>query len=180
MSKDSTRKYKLKSAPIIRHAVDSIASRYGINNRTLRNRLNAEGFTDYQIQQNNRQYESPNRSRNSSNYYSLNKKAYPNDGFGLFGLDDVGDFIMEGKVKPINERWWSSQNDNEKGRKVNTATGVTPVESIGLTAATLKYFRDKAIKDFPNQSQSFYDKAAEVYYNRGASGGKNYMKNKSK
>lgn len=47
-------------------------------------------------------------------------------------------------------------------------------------AATLKYFRDKAEQDFPGANRIFLDEAAGIYFNRGAVGGKKYLKNKKK
>ena len=164
-----------EQAPIVRHAVDSIAGAYQINPKLLRDRLNHEGFVDEAINTHNTLLKNKQRSRSSSNYMILNTGDY-GDAFGYFGLDDVGTFIEEGKVHPINESYTTGTYVNEHGREVNTAIGNTTKDNIGLMAATLKYLRSQAAKDFPNQSNKFLDDAASAYYNRGLTGGKNYMK----
>ncbi len=156
--------------PIMRHATDSIAAAYNISPELLRRRLGEEGFVDDAIRRNN-------RGAISGNYDELNERSILT-GFQGFGLDDVADYINEGKVIPINENWEHAENTNEQGRQVNSAHGLTTKDNIGLTAATLKYFRDKAKKDFPNASRTFLDEAAGIYYQYGPYGGKRKMKNK--
>lgn len=168
-----------KQAPIIRHAVDSIAERYNINPKLLRDRLNKEGFTQKSIKINNEKEDSNSYKALNTNYpwYGENNNL-SSPGFIGFGLDDVADFINQGKVKLINENWTDSYNINEHNREVHSADGLSNADNIGITAATLKYFRDKAAKDFPKASRTFLDEAAGMYYNRGEQGGKTYMKKK--
>lgn len=173
-TKQARNKY-WEQAPIVRHAVDSIAGEYNINPQLLRDRLNHEGFVDEAINTHNALLKDKQRSRYSSNYRILNTADH-GDAFGYFGLDDVGTLIEEGKVHPINERYTTDTYVNEKGREVYTAIGDTTKDNIGLMAATLQYLRSQAAKDFPNQSNKFLDDAASAYYNRGLTGGKNYMK----
>lgn len=167
-----------QQAPIMRHAVDSIANRYKIKPSLLRHRIDKEGFTDYNIQQHNITRNDNDIARNASNYSKLNEFNY-DSGFKYFGLDDVADMIGN-KVQLINENWFDSYNTNEKDRKVHSAEGELTKDNIGIMAATLKYFREQAAKDFPNSTNNFLDKAAEIYYNRGETGGKNYIKKQRK
>lgn len=161
-----------KQAPIMQHAVDSIAQAYKINPAILRKRLDIEGFTDAAI----RYHNSALPSREYSNYENLNGNYMgPNIGFEAFGLDDFQDYMNDGKIKLIRESWYPTENQNEQKRWVNSASGITIADNIGMTAATLKYFRDLAKRDFPNASEAFLDFAAGAYYNRGAAGGKKYM-----
>lgn len=160
-----------KKFPKIKAATDSIANAYGISPLLLRNRLNHEGFVDRAIANNNSEYFMPT-DRDISDNAILNGYS---SGFGSFGLDDVGTLINEGKVKLINERWEGEDNLNEKGRKINSAQGDTTLDNIGITAAALKYFRGKAQKVNPNMSSSQLDRAAAIYFNRGISGGQQYI-----
>lgn len=181
-------------APIIRHAVDSVAKHYNINPAILKDRMNNEGFVDQAIKANNFAYlnskkelkENPSAYkvndfdkiiRSESNYNKLNSANY-NGGFNEFGTDDVATMINEGKVKLINEKWYPKDNENEHKRPVLTANGYNNFDNIGLTAATLKYFRNKAAKDFPKFSRKFLDEAAIIYYNHGEYGGRKIMKNR--
>lgn len=181
-----------KQSPIIRHAVDSIANEYKINPKILKDRLNDEGFVDNSIRIQNQDVYYSKLNKNAGNidaaneqleqykgYDLLNSNAtHRTGGFAWYGLDDVADFIEQGKVNLINENWSDSYNINEHGRNVHSADGETVADNLGLVAATLKYMRDKAAKDFPKASRKFLDEAAGIYYNRGESGGKTYMKNK--
>lgn len=172
-TKEESRKAYWEQSPIVSHAVDSIANEYGINPNILKERLSLEGFVDKNIRRNN-------IGVNSSDYESLHRPTTTREAYTSFGLDDVGTMIDKGKVKLINETFYTTDNVNEKGRVVHTANGRTPLENIGIMAATLKYFRDEAKKDFPNASNKYLDKAASIYYNRGAAGGYKYLKNKKK
>lgn len=173
-ARNEAREKYWQQAPIVSHAADSIANEYGINPKLLKERMSLEGFVDASIRENNK------GNNNSSNYGILHKTYGTNDGFHLFGLDDVGTMIDQGKVKLINENFYTTDNVNEKGRLVHSITGHTTLDNMGIMAATLKYFRDKAKKDFPNASSKYLDKAASIYYNRGAAGGYKYLKNKKK
>lgn len=181
--KYDTRSNYWKQAPIVAHAVDSIANAYGINPQILRHRLDEEGFTDASININNdRRSPIDSHSYNAlrHNYDWVDKHGEPTSpGFTGFGLDDVADFINQGKVKLINEKWYDSYNENEHKRIVHTADGINNLANIGITAATLKYMRDKAKKDYPNASRQFLDEAAGIYYNVGEYGGRRIMKRKS-
>lgn len=171
-TKETREKY-WQQAPIVRHAVDSIANRYGISPKILKERLSLEGFVDDNIRNNNNNID-------ASTYHVLHRPATAGEAFELFGLDDTATMIDEGKVKLKNEEFYTTHNINEEGRLVHTASGRTPLENMGIMAATLKYFRDKAKKDFPKASDKYLDKAASIYYNRGAAGGYKYLKNKKK
>lgn len=167
----------------MRHAIDSISNIYGISLIILKHRLNEEGYVDDKINKNNNiiLYNDKNKklSRNYSNYKNLHELSGMYDGTNLYGLDDVYTYIEQGDVVPtINTNYFDHYFTNEKGRKTHAVTGETTNDNINLTAATLKYFRDKAAKDFPKSSRIFLDEAAGIYYNRGQQGGKTYMKKK--
>ena len=157
--------------PIIRHATDSIANRYGIAPQLLRNRLNSEGFTQTSIKRNN-------KGKDVHYNWRYNDGTPASPGFMGFGLDDVATMIMNGQVKPINEVWTDSWNENEHKRLVNTADGASNKDNIGLTAATLKYFQDQAKKDFPNANRRYLDEITGMYYNMGRAGAKKVLKKK--
>lgn len=155
------------------NAVDSIANRYGVDPRVLKYRLNHEGFTDDLVKENNDIYKVPHIYRYTSDENILNDDAL--SGFGSFGLDDAADYINSGKVKLINEQWNDSQRHNEKGRKINTAEGLTTKDNIGIVAAHLKYFKDLAKTKHPNYNDDELNRASLIYYNRGESGGERYI-----
>lgn len=172
-TKDSRKRY-WEISPIIRHATDSIANEYGINANALRHRLSEEGFVDEMIKTNNfYATDRPNEPIVDNGYDALHDTSL--NGFWSFGLDDVGNMLKEGKIKLKNENWYDGKAENEKGREVNFASGKTTLDNIGITAATLKYFRDIAAKDYPNANSEFLDKVANIYYNRGISGGRKYL-----
>ena len=163
------------TSPVMRHAVDSVADLYNINPKTLRHRLDKEGFTDKLIRKNNKRDD-----RYYSTYPILNKDV-SNIPVGpyIFGLDDVNTYINNGDVVPA--RWTRYSNfdfTNEKGRNTDAASGYTMADNMSLMGATLQFFRNVAKKDFPNATDDFLDKASEIYYNRGIEGGRKYLKNK--
>ena len=159
------------------NAVDSIAGRYGIDSDVLKYRLNHEGFTDNLIQDNNDVYRAPYIYRYTSDEDLLNEDAL--SGFNSFGLDDAADYIDSGKVKLINEQWNSGTGHNEKGRKTNSAEGLTTRDNIGIVAAHLKYFKDLAKTKHPNYSSDELNRASLIYYNRGETGGEKYINSSS-
>lgn len=169
-----------EQAPIMRHATDSIAKIYGINPSVLRNRLDREGYTDNAIRFHNMSLEDISGNRNHSNYSKLNRISDKYDGTRLYGLDDVFTYIKQGDVVPIETTYYDHDFVNKKGRTTNATTGITTKDNISLMGATLKYFRDKAEQDFPGANRMFLDEAAGIYFNRGAAGGKEYLKNKKK
>lgn len=173
-TKQARQKY-WDQAPIVRHAVDSIADVYGINPQILKDRLDKEGFVDFAIKDQNKY--SKFSGRGHSNYSQLIDPSYSYSGFLTFGLDDVATLIEEGKVKPTKETGYHDMEaTNEKGREVHSASGPTNLDNISLMAATLKYFRDEASRDFPKATRQSLDKAAGIYYNRGIAGGRKYIK----
>lgn len=157
------------------HVTDSIANAYSINPALLRNRLAAEGYVDRVIEVNNSKLYDRNTMVND---YIYGNKA--GSGYARYGLDNVPAMIETGFVKPINEHWKMVTGVNEKGNAVYPAEGNTNLDNMGLMAATLKALRDKAKKDFPNANNADLDRYAQAYYNRGAVGGKKWVKNGAK
>lgn len=163
-----------KQEPVMQHAVDSIANRYGVDTNALKYRLDKEGFVDNQIKvRNNPDFE-------SYRGYDLLHTMNTISGVEHFGLDDVATLIEQGKVKPINEEWWDVDFTNEKGRQTHGAHGKTVADNIGLMAATLKYFKDEARKDNPNLSDYDANRYGLAYYNRGVSGGREWANSEAK
>ena len=182
-TKQQTRDKFWKQSPIIRHAIDSIANEYKISPSILRARLNHEGFVDEAIKSNNHIYNEdssyiPNYS--VPTYKMLNSFDGRYNGFNYFGLDDVADFIEEGKVKLKNENWFDNYNENEHGRIVHSANGEKVQDNIGIMAATLQYMQNQAKKDFPNASRRTLDEAVNVYFNKGITAGKKYIQKRYK
>lgn len=158
---------------------DSVAKTYGIEPALLRARMDKEGYTDARIKElNNDYFNKTNKALLGEQLFK--SRAMPYVAGDEFGLDDVGTYINDGKVKLINENWGNGEFNNEKGRKTNMAIGINYSDNIGIMAATLKYMRDKAKKDFPNASEADLDRYAGAYYNRGFTGGKKYVKSGGK
>lgn len=155
-----------KTTPIIAHAVDSIANRYGLNPQLLRERLNHEGYTDEQIKKQNNAYQSDN-SRMHSGYMSLTDDITGIDALNQFGLDDMGTYISNNTVNLINEDWSDGEFVNEKGRTTIPAVGRNTLSNMGIMAAGLKAFRDIAKTRYPNETNSMLDAYAGAYYNLG-------------
>lgn len=164
-----TRDKYWEQAPVVAHAADSIANRYGISKDLLRHRLNHEGYTDTAIQEHN-------DLADTHSYKFLSNPTWVS-GFGLFGLDDTGTFIQEGKVKPINENWIYKKANNEHDRELNSVSGETIKDNMGLMAGTLKYLRSRAEELHPEFNDQQLDWYTNMMYNRGQAGAKNYYKN---
>ena len=174
-SKDNARKEFWKQEPVLQHAVDSVASQYGINPESLKYRLDKEGFTDRLIKRVNMSVKQGTQRVHGRGYELLND---PNQGLAgtQIGLDDARTYIDSGKVKLINENWYEQGPfKNEKGRMTYPVNPVTLNDGIGIVAAHLKYFKDKAQQDFPNASEYDLNRYANAYYNRGALGGKKWV-----
>lgn len=157
-----------KKFPKISAAVDSVANAYNINVGALRNRLENEGFVDTVIEDNNRAYFEPEYYDKYPEDSILNSRSpvYLDDGFQKFGLDYTYGLIQEGKIKPINERYRTAPTDyNELGVQVPAAHGLTNLDNIGLTAATLEYTRRLAKQNHSGIKGKHLDEASVAYYN---------------
>lgn len=179
---DEARAEFWRQEPVMQHAVDSIAERYGINSDALKYRIDREGFTDRAIRARNESLKygaGPGLSNNSFRGYNLLHSDAFRSGPINFGLDDVATMIMQGKVHPINEEWEDEDFINEKGRKTKGASAKDPAGNIGLTAATLKYFTEQAKKDYPHLSDYDANRYGLAYYNRGIAGGRKWVKQES-
>lgn len=181
--KDAARKAYWEEAPIIKAATDSIAGRYGINPELLRSRLNKEGFTDSAINI----YNGINTNVDADNrgiirakvlgYPYLHSEGEHNIGIQRFGLDDGATYINSGLAHLINESWNDGEFTNEKGRVTNAANGASILDNMGIMASLIRGFRDQAVKDYPNATPEELDNYANIYYNRGITGGRNYINN---
>ena len=181
--KDAARKAYWEEAPIIKAATDSIAGRYGINPELLRSRLNKEGFTDSAINI----YNGINTNVDADNrniirakvlgYPYLHSEGEHNIGIQRFGLDDGATYINSGLAHLINESWNDGEFTNEKGRVTNAANGASVLDNMGIMASLIRGFRDQAAKDYPNATPEELDNYANIYYNRGITGGRNYINN---
>lgn len=176
-TKEDARKAYWEDAPIIKAATDSIAGRYGINPDLLRNRLDMEGFTDDAIRGFNvnpalrNMYFGPN----PYDYSFLDYDTGVGSGPKHFGLDDAETYINSGLANPINENYYSVGFTNEFGRETNAVDGATIKDNIGIMASLIKGFRDQAARDYPNATSQDLDNYANIYYNRGIEGARNYI-----
>lgn len=178
---DEARAEFWRQEPVLQHAVDSIAGRYGIDSGVLKYRIDHEGFTDKAIQARNvaLRYNTQQVVDGLRGYNLLHNRRF-GDGVGMFGLDDVGMMIKENKVHPINEVWRDTEFVNEKRRTTNATSSTDFAGNAGLTAATLKYFKDEAKKDFPNASDEDLNRYSLAYFNRGKTGGRKWVKSGAK
>lgn len=159
--------------PEFAYGVDSIANAYDISPELLKHRLNHEGFVDESVRLNNKY-----ASKGDTFLYGkdlLNDQDYF-DGFYDFGLDDAGTFIKDGTVKLINEDWYDGEAKNENGRTVNYADGAMVKDNIGIMAATLNAFKRQAKIDHPEFNDHEAEMYAQMRYNRGAKGARDYYK----
>ena len=200
---DKAREEFWKQEPVLQHAVDSVGELYGINPDVVKYRINHEGFVDHYIQDRNSIVNEGNADGIPRGYRILNDLTTSlGDGIYEFGFDDVGTLINEGKVQLKGTRYYPTVDGkykwslpkyfigeywedgvpyrNEKGRVTNTAIGMDNADNFGLTAATLKYFRDEAQKDYPNASNYDLDRYALAYYNRGITGGRQWVESGAK
>lgn len=179
-NKNTSRDIFWKENPRVFYATDSIANRYGINPDLLRDRLDAEGFTDSAIKFNNELYKEGYNKNTKTHLKPKDKDYILNDthfsGVGDFGLDDALTYLNNGTVKLINEGWYyDGPFENEKGRMTHPVNPVTGRAGIGIMAAHLKAFRDQAKEDFPKASDYDLDRYSGAYFNRGRKGGKRWV-----
>ena len=159
---------------------DSVARSYNIAPELLRARMDAEGFTDERIKDINAEMK-----RKDGFVAPLGEQLFRSSANGSvagdqFGLDDVADYIENGHVKLINEKWGDGSFLNEHKRWTNIAIGENYSDNVGLMAATLKAMRDQAKKDFPKTSNADLDRYASAYYNKGITGGRRWVKSGAK
>ena len=165
------------SYPEVVRATDSVANAYKINPRLLRTRLADEGYVDAGIRYNNSSRNTLDRAAVLRGLLYQTPQGYDPH---IYGLDDGATMINNGQVKLINEKWDDADFTNENGRQTKMAVGVTPLDNIGIMAATLQTFRNQAKEDFPNATDDDLDVYANTYYNRGRVGGRSYIKRKGK
>lgn len=177
---EQTRRKYWQEEPVMRHAVDSVAGRYGINPMLLANRMEWEGFVDNQIKDRNSLIKRKQPQGIARGYEILHDAPGIEQGYNEFGTDDSKTYINKRQARLINERWSPYKRPNDNGRVVQNAAGLTTVDNMGIQASLLKMFRDQAKKDFPGKSEAEYDSMAAAYYNRGRGGGRNYVKSGKK
>lgn len=171
---DEVRRKFWKHDAIMDHAADSIANVYGIDPDGFKNRMNYEGFVDTSVNFNN-------GNGNLHGYELLHAPISKFNKDHLFGLDYGAYFIKEGLARlKGNEKWKNTDFTNEAGIKTPHAEGRTVIDNMGMMAAVLKYMTDKAKSDFPGRTQDEYDIYGQAYYNRGETGGKNWVTNGAK
>lgn len=171
---DEVRRKFWKHDAIMDHAADSIANVHGIDPEGFKNRMNFEGFVDTSVDFNN-------RGGNLHGYDLLHAPISKFNKDHLFGLDYGAYFIRKGLAKlKGNEKWKETEFTNEAGINTPHAEGKTVIDNMGMMAAVLRYMIDKAKSDFPGRTQDEYDIYGQAYYNRGETGGKNWVKNGAK
>ena len=189
-----------RQEPVLQHAVDSVAKRYGVDPEVVKYRLNHEGFVDHNIQNRNKAIKSDNQNSIPRGYRILNDFVPNGAGVSEFGLDDYGTYLEEGKIQLTGKQLYERPNGfeymtpqyyvgfsrdgqaytNEKGRQTNPATGWDNATNFGMVAAGLKYFKDRAKEDFPNASNEDLNRYALAYFNRGETGGRKWVKSGAK
>lgn len=163
----------------MRILTDSVASRYNLNPDLLRSRMDSEGYTDSRIAENNIDVKTGSNKALTGEAL-FHSQTLPVDAIHEFGFDDVATYINNGTVSLINENWGDGQFENEKGRTTHAASGHNYSDNIGIMAATLRGLREVARKDFPNASEADLDRYAQAYYNRGITGGREWVKRGAK
>lgn len=197
---DEARAEFWRQEPVLQHAVDSVAKRYGVDPKVVKYRLNHEGFVDHNIQNRNEAIKRGNKNFIPRGYRILNDFVPNGAGISEFGLDDYGTYLEEGKIKLTGKQLYERPNGfeymppqyyvgfsrdgqvytNEKGRQTNPATGWDNATNFGMVAAGLKYFKDEAKKDFPNASDEDLNRYSLAYFNRGKTGGRKWVKSGAK
>lgn len=181
---DEARDKFWKRDAVLRYLTDSIANEYDLNPHAYRYRLSHEGITDAAISGINGQ----NYTRSDGVVVptgSMPKETF--HGYGLlntnllrgqhlFGLDQVGKWIDDGDITLKGERHATNKRMLD-GHNAPHAEGFTIADDLGITAAALKHCRDQVLEDFPGISNHDADRYAQIYYQRGRSGGKKYIKN---
>lgn len=192
-TKEQTRKRFWKDRPLVTKTVSDIAKLYGINENLLKYRLEHEGFVDANIDETNSFFLN-NHIEPLKELFGYRPSNYifhvptdedilgsPGGGYTKFGLDNVADYIDNGQIKLLNnEQWDLFETINEKGQPVNAASGKTAKDNIGIQAATLKFLREQAKKDFPKASDKDLDRYAAAYFNRGITGGRTWVRRGAK
>lgn len=172
---EEARRNYWEQAPQLRHYVDSTAKANNIPKELLYNRLNAEGFTDQSTAMNNEYYKYNNRFASTKARFDKvdrgtwndKRKKLISEAFLAFGLDNGAHYINNGTAKLHGEQWKPEPNINEQERNVLTSAGRTTGDNIGIMAATLRGFYNKAQQDRPNNTPEQNFIRANAYYNRG-------------
>ena len=184
-----------RQEPVLQHAVDSVGKLYGINPDIIKYRLNHEGFVDDNIKIRNNDIQNNYNIRRG--YNILNFPTGPYEASHHFGFDDYGTYLENGNIQLSDKKrfydtvtkgkkeyrpasYWTVDFDNEKGRKTNAAIGSDVADAFGMTAAGLKYFRDKAKEDYPDTSDYDLNRYANAYFNRGIVGGRKWVNDGAK
>lgn len=137
--KAESRKTFYNKFPKTTEFIDSIANKYNITPNLLKHRLAKEGMVDDAIKYYNNlnNHEQKEMKNNFLNYSGTN-------GFTLFGLDDGYEYLMDRKEGLRDDvEWYDTEEINEKGRKVKSATGKTVRDNIILEAAVLEHLKNK-------------------------------------
>lgn len=195
-TKAQTREQFWKQEPVLRHAVDSVASVYNINPKVLKARLNAEGFVDHQVQYRNNRILNNDKRSIPRGYSLLNMISKPADSIYDFGLDDAGTYLNTGKAKLSNRKRWqylgrrkpeyettpydTGDFVNEHNRTTLAASGLNVGNNIGLVGSILNYYQNEVNKLYPNLQKAERDRYTNAFYNRGLRGGKTWVRNGAK
>lgn len=201
---DEARDEFWRQEPVLQHAVDSVANLYGISSDVLKARINKEGFVDSNIRDRNYLIKSGHSKNIPRGYEILSNYSNTYEGTNNFGLDTVGDLLSRGKIKLKGKKFYEKVIGkdktgfdkygyvykspeyhtydwvNEKNITTNAASGVDIADNFGITAATLRYLRDKAKQDYPNASDYDLDRYSLAYFHRGETGGRKWVNDGAK
>lgn len=154
----------LRRSPGLTKIIEDASKLYSIDKNLLTDRLCNEGIIDDFIQK----YNNTDTVNQTPDFFERMLHDGDIDLYDLLGLDDIGDFVLDGTVKLLgNEQWWDTWRTNEKGRNVHTGVAATVKDAIGIMAADIAYRTKEVKKKFPNLNSEDLKTYTNAAYNLG-------------
>lgn len=144
------------------NTVKTMAKKYGISPNVLASRIAKEGPIDEAIKNYN----------NTNGYFQRGDMIGP-----IWGLDDMGTWITNGKVKLRKGLMIDAdyEMENEKGRTTYSVGSDNYMDGVELTAVALKYFKDQMRQKYPKASEAQLEQYATAAFNTGMTGAINLI-----
>ena len=144
------------------NTVKTMAKKYGISPNVLASRIAKEGPIDEAIKNYN----------NTNGYFQRGDMIGP-----IWGLDDMGTWITNGKVKLRKGLMVDTdyEMENEKGRTTYSVGSDNYMDGVELTAVALKYFKDQMRQKYPKASEAQLEQYATAAFNTGMTGAINLI-----
>lgn len=144
------------------NTVKTMAKKYGISPNVLASRIAKEGPIDEAIKNYN----------NTNGYFQRGDMIGP-----VWGLDDMGTWITNGKVKLRKGLMVDAdyEMENEKGRITYSVGSDNYMDGVELTAVALKYFKDQMRQKYPKASEAQLEQYATAAFNTGMTGAINLI-----